>query len=110
MRIGDFLNRLSGVKSQKGAWIARCPGHEDHGLSLSVKEGDDGSVVFECSVGCPADAIASAISPQRAVRAPKDTRRADEGAVAALEIPTADEIFDRPYPPAPPLPPPRRPG
>jgi len=28
-----------------------------------------------------------------------------QGAVAALEIPTAEEIFDRPYPPAPPLPP-----
>jgi hypothetical protein len=105
MRIGDFLNRLSGVKSQKGGWRARCPGHEDHGLSLIVKEGDDGSVLFECLVGCPADAISSAISPQRAVREPEDTRRADEGAVAAREIPTAEDIFDRPYPPAPPLPP-----
>jgi hypothetical protein len=105
MRIGDFLNRLSGVKSQKGGWKARCPGHEDHGLSLSVKEGDGGSVLFECLSGCPADAIASAISPQRAVRAPEDTRRADEGAVAVLEIPTAEEIFTRPYSAPPPLPP-----
>jgi hypothetical protein len=37
MTIGDFLNRLEGVKSQKNGWIARCPAHDDRKASLSVK-------------------------------------------------------------------------
>lgn len=61
MQIGDFLNKLEGVKSQKGGRIARCPAHDDRKASLSVSEGDDGRILLKCHAGCEADAIAGAL-------------------------------------------------
>jgi hypothetical protein len=49
--------RASGPRSYK----ARCPAHDDHDPSLSVTEGDDGTVLVKCHVGCTADAIVQAL-------------------------------------------------
>jgi hypothetical protein len=47
------LNRLAGVKPVgKGKWFARCPSHEDHSPSLSVRETDDGRLLLHCFGGC----------------------------------------------------------
>jgi hypothetical protein len=61
MTIGDFLNQLDGVKSQKGGWIACCPAHDDKKPSLSISEGNDGRILLTCHAGCPTDAIVDAL-------------------------------------------------
>src|SRR5439155_23533617 len=56
-----LLSRLERVK-QTGAdrWIARCPAHDDRGPSLSVREVEDGRVLFHCFAGCDAYEVLSA--------------------------------------------------
>ena len=60
MQIGDFLNRLDGVKSQTNGWIARCPAHDDRNASLSVNEGGDGRILLHCHAGCDPESVAGA--------------------------------------------------
>lgn len=52
-----FLARLENVKEAGQGYIARCPAHEDHRSSLSVRRGDDGRVLVKCFVGCEAEQI-----------------------------------------------------
>jgi hypothetical protein len=48
------LDRVTGVKqTAPGRWIARCPAHEDHSPSLSIRELEDGRVLLHCFAGCP---------------------------------------------------------
>lgn len=62
MTIGDFLNRLDGVKSQKGGWQAKCPAHDDKNPSLSISEGNDGRILLKCHAGCEAAAVAASLN------------------------------------------------
>ena len=39
----------------------RCPAHDDNSPSLSVKEGDDGTVLVHCFAGCNATAVVHSI-------------------------------------------------
>jgi DNA primase len=56
------LNRLVGVKQTgTGKWIGRCPSHEDHSPSLSVRELEDGRVLIYCFAGCGAGDVLAAI-------------------------------------------------
>jgi putative DNA primase/helicase len=48
----ELLGRLEGVEQRKGYWMARCPAHNDHNPSLSVKEGDGGKPLIHCFAGC----------------------------------------------------------
>lgn len=50
--VDKVLSRLEAVRETNGAWMARCPAHEDHQPSLSVREGDDGRVLLHCFGGC----------------------------------------------------------
>ncbi|WP_227288070.1 toprim domain-containing protein [Boseongicola sp. H5] len=52
-----------------GAWtgkdgIARCPAHEDHTPSLSLKDGADGRLLAFCHAGCPFVLVADALRAQ----------------------------------------------
>ena len=47
-----ILDRLSGVKETSTGWVARCPAHDDHDPSLSIREGADGRVLLKCFTGC----------------------------------------------------------
>lgn len=40
---------------------ARCPAHEDHVASLSVRLGDDGRVLVHCHAGCTLDDVLGAL-------------------------------------------------
>lgn len=55
------LGRLEGVHATAGGYLARCPAHEDHGPSLSIREGDDGRVLLHCWAGCETSAILAAL-------------------------------------------------
>ncbi|MBN6742209.1 hypothetical protein JKG47_17095 [Acidithiobacillus sp. MC6.1] len=53
--IDKVLSALDGVKKTgPDKWIARCPAHDDKRPSLSVKQADDGKVLFKCWSGCSA--------------------------------------------------------
>lgn len=54
--IDVVLSRLSNVKKAGSNWHASCPCRNgDENPSLSVKEGDDGRVLFSCHYGSPCD-------------------------------------------------------
>src|SRR5690242_11222873 len=59
--IHEFVSRLDGVRRSGEDFSARCPAHEDHQQSLSVKAGEDGRVLVTCFAGCTIEAITAAI-------------------------------------------------
>jgi putative DNA primase/helicase len=38
-------------------WVTHCPAHTDEHPSLSLREGDDGKVLFHCHAGCEQEAV-----------------------------------------------------
>ena len=59
--VGRLLDRLSGVRpTRTGRWIARCPAHEDHSPSLSIRDVGD-RVLVHCFSGCPVGDVLSAV-------------------------------------------------
>lgn len=62
MAVQDLLSRLDRVKrSGPDSWTARCPGHDDKGPSLSVRETNDGTVLIHCFAGCPVEHVVSSV-------------------------------------------------
>ena len=62
MTAEKLLNRLDRVKqTAPGKWIARCPAHDDHNPSLSIREFDDGRVLIHCFAGCGTDDVLAAL-------------------------------------------------
>ena len=62
MDLDTFLSRLERVKHQSGGqYEARCPAHHDTDPSLSVREGEHGSIVFTCHTGCDKGDILSSM-------------------------------------------------
>jgi hypothetical protein len=58
----EFLSRLDGVRRVgDGRWIARCPAHDDHDPSLSIKETDSGVVLAHCHAGCAFGDVIAAV-------------------------------------------------
>lgn len=56
--INVLLSRLQGTRrTGNRRWIARCPAHEDRNASLSIRELEDGLVLFHCFAGCKAEAV-----------------------------------------------------
>ena len=56
-----LLDRLSGVKpTGTGRWIARCPAHDDHSPSLSIRDIGD-RVLAHCFAGCAVGDVLSAV-------------------------------------------------
>lgn len=45
------------ASARKGHGLTHCPAHEDQTPSLSVNEGADGKVLFNCQAGCPQDRV-----------------------------------------------------
>jgi hypothetical protein len=60
MTVEAVLEKLEGVRPNRGGWIARCPAHADRSPSLSVREGRSG-VLLHCFAGCAIEAVAAAI-------------------------------------------------
>jgi len=57
-----LLGRLQGVRPcGTGAWMARCPSHEDRSPSLSIRELEDHTLLLHCFAGCASGAILGAI-------------------------------------------------
>lgn len=74
--IEAILCRLSDVKKNGDGYVARCPVHDDHHPSLSVKQGDDGRVLLHCFAGCTTDEIVAAVGLQTQDLFAKDDKQA----------------------------------
>ena len=65
MPIEPLLSRLTKHrKSGQGRYMALCPSHEDKGMSLSLRELDDGRVLIHCFAGCDTGTILSDLDMQ----------------------------------------------
>lgn len=65
---GSPFGRVMASLSQRGkvvragsGFLACCPAHGDRDPSLSVKQGDDGRVLFSCKAGCSFKEVVSAL-------------------------------------------------
>jgi putative DNA primase/helicase len=60
MKAETIAKALSGRKAG-GAWMARCPGHEDREPSLSITNAKGGKVLVRCHAGCDQRAVIAAL-------------------------------------------------
>jgi len=60
MRIEALAERLHAKNTGDGRWMARCPAHDDHTPSLSLRRGRAGRNLVHCFGGCPPKDIARA--------------------------------------------------
>ena len=51
MNAAALARALCARRSGSG-WMARCPAHDDHNPSFSIREAPDGTLVFKCHAGC----------------------------------------------------------
>jgi len=88
MTLDDVVSRLTKVRKSGRGWMAQCPAHEDRNPSLSIHEGDDGTVLLHCFAGCTFQEIVRSMNlpfrkTSRTPRPPpKRKRKIDWGRVA----------------------------
>jgi len=70
-----ILDRLEGVKRASNGFTARCPAHDDHRNSLSIKMADNGKILMNCFAGCETDKICADIELDMSVLFPAKTNR-----------------------------------
>ena len=62
MSVDLIISRLDGVKEKhRGAYVAKCPAHDDKSPSLAVTEKDDGRILLHCFGGCSTNDVLGAI-------------------------------------------------
>lgn len=59
MTAADIARKLHGRKSGAG-WIARCPAHDDHNPSLSLRDAND-KILAHCHAGCEQNSVVDAL-------------------------------------------------
>ena len=59
--IERLLDRLNAPRRAGAGWVSRCPAHQDKTASLSLAEGDGGTVLLHCFAGCPAVDVVAAV-------------------------------------------------
>ncbi len=57
----NLLSKLRDARKAGDRWSARCPAHDDQRASLSIGQGDDGTVLLRCHAGCKTPAILGAV-------------------------------------------------
>ena len=58
--VGYILARLGNVRPTPRGWTARCPAHDDHSPSLSLRVGEQ-AILIKCFAGCPVKDICRAL-------------------------------------------------
>jgi putative DNA primase/helicase len=61
MRFRDALDRLPDARRCSSGWIARCPAHDDHHPSLSIREAENGDALLKCFASCEYESIIHAL-------------------------------------------------
>src|SRR4051812_34540729 len=69
MYLTEVIERLAAhtghqPKRSGNGYSARCPAHDDHVPSLSIKEEADGKILLHCFLGCPTEKVCSALQIQ----------------------------------------------
>ena len=52
MNAAEIAALLGGAKRNGRGWLCRCPLHQDHTPSLSIKDGDHVAILAKCFGGC----------------------------------------------------------
>jgi hypothetical protein len=55
------LSRLERVRPSGKGFTAKCPAHADRPASLSLCEGNGGTILLHCFAGCPALSVVQAV-------------------------------------------------
>ena len=55
----DFPSHFDGLRPSGDGWVARCPAHDDHNPSLSIRKGDD-EWLLHCHAGCATENVVAA--------------------------------------------------
>lgn len=61
MTLHAFLNKLNGVRQTRHGWMACCPAHHDRSPSLSLRIGNDGTILVYCFASCSIKQICDAL-------------------------------------------------
>ena len=56
----DSIVRALGARRSGSCWMAKCPAHDDHNPSLSIRE-VDGKVLLHCHAGCAQQDVIDAL-------------------------------------------------
>lgn len=67
------LEGLEAVTRSGGGFKARCPAHDDHNPSLSVRQGKDGRAFVKCFAGCEKEDILKALELEAEDLLPENT-------------------------------------
>ena len=80
--IADILTTFEGLRPSGQGYLARCPAHDDHRQSLSIREASDGKVLLKCHAGCATEQVLhaagltySALFPKMATLVPQHARK-----------------------------------
>jgi 5S rRNA maturation endonuclease (ribonuclease M5) len=60
MSLQDILSKFKNVRRAGNGYSARCPAHDDHRNSLSIRECEGGRLLLYCHAGCTFEAICRA--------------------------------------------------
>jgi hypothetical protein len=98
--VGQILHqvlfpKLDGVKNVGGYFMARCPAHEDHNPSLSIKPGKTQPVLLLCHAGCRTEDILDAIGlTWQDISLPEDEREERQSDGEWTPVGTASHVYD----------------
>ena len=56
----DSIARALKARRSGNGWMARCPAHDDHNPSLSIRD-SDGKVLLHCHAGCAQSDVIDAL-------------------------------------------------
>jgi hypothetical protein len=57
----EIIAKALGGRKAGGGWMARCPAHDDHTPSLSIRDADNGKVLVCCHAGCDQEQVIAAL-------------------------------------------------
>jgi hypothetical protein len=57
----ETIAKALGGRKAGGAWMARCPAHDDRTPSLSIRDADDNKVLVRCHAGCDQERVIAAL-------------------------------------------------
>jgi putative DNA primase/helicase len=57
----EIIGKALGGRKVGGAWTARCPAHDDHRPSLSIRDAEENKVLVRCHAGCGQERVIAAL-------------------------------------------------
>ncbi len=57
----EAIAKALGGRKAGGGWIVRCPAHNDHTPSLSIRDADTNKVLVRCHAGCDQEHVIAAL-------------------------------------------------